>query len=786
MKSLIFLLTNLLLWHSIFSQETYPLKGRVVNAAGEGIHKASVVLLNTGLGAITDLQGNFQVPSVGAGKYQLQVSAMGFASVLKEADLNKDFAPLLISLVPSFTHLDEVIVSAEKAEEKLQAVPSAVSSIGSRQVTEFRLWNINSITAIVPNLYSANSGDNRNVTSIRGIATTSYEQAVATYVDGVNQFSLDTYIPNLFDIERIEVLRGPQGTLYGRNAMGGVINIITKKPSNRTQTYAEVNVGNYGLQRLSFSVRTPLISDKLFFGASALYEQRKGYYTNLFNGKDFDRQKNINGNYYLKYIPGPKLDITLNVKHLNNSNNGPFPLVTDINTAFDTPFEVNQNAVTTMKDDNLNASLSLQYRAAGFRFSSLTAYQSNYRIYQSPIDGDFSPLDGIAIINDYGKDFNKVKVWTQEFRFSSNDNDLSKWKWTAGSFLFAQDNPVKQGIAFGKDALLLGIPDTNFTLINTNLSNNKGFALFGQFSYKISEKLSLVAGLRYDLENRKLAISGDYYKAPGPAFPVLSDTSASGNFDALSPKAGLQYLLSAEHSVYLNYSRGYRSGGFTSLTSDPSQPPLYAYDPESSNNIELGWKNDFWNKKLRLNAALFYSFVNNVQVPTLVLPDAITVIKNSGKLATKGAEIEISARAFKGFEVFYSVGITDAQFGTLSLPINGNVEKLDGNRQIFTPAYTSFLAGQYSYVPGKSTSLRLVGRLEWMALGKKYFDLANTISQDAYGLLNARLGLEMKHAGLFVWARNMGDKKYISYAYDFGGIHLGDPRTYGATISVIF
>ena len=246
MKSLIFLLTNLLLWHSIFSQETYPLKGRVVNAAGEGIHKASVVLLNTGLGAITDLQGNFQVPSVGAGKYQLQVSAMGFASVLKEADLNKDFAPLLISLVPSFTHLDEVIVSAEKAEEKLQAVPSAVSSIGSRQVTEFRLWNINSITAIVPNLYSANSGDNRNVTSIRGIATTSYEQAVATYVDGVNQFSLDTYIPNLFDIERIEVLRGPQGTLYGRNAMGGVINIITKKPSNRTQTYAEVNVGNYG------------------------------------------------------------------------------------------------------------------------------------------------------------------------------------------------------------------------------------------------------------------------------------------------------------------------------------------------------------------------------------------------------------------------------------------------------------------------------------------------------------------------------------------------------------
>ncbi len=784
MKSYLSVISFLLLCPVVFSQESYPLKGRVVNTAGEGIHKASVVVLNTGLGAITDAQGNFQVSSLGAGKYQIQVSAMGFASLVKETVLHKDPAELSITLAPSYTNLDEVIVSSEKAEERLQAIPSTVSSIGSRQVTELRLWNISSITALVPNLYSANSGDNRNVTSIRGIGTTSYEQAVATYVDGVNQFSLDTYIPNLFDVERIEVLRGPQGTLYGRNAMGGVINIITRKPSNRTQASAEINLGNYGLQRISVAVRTPLVKDKLFFGAAALYEQRKGYYTNLYTGEDFDRQKNINGNYYLKYIPMPRLDITVNVKHLNNRNNGPFPLATDMATAFDQPFEVNQDAVTTMKDDNLNASLSLQYRAGKFRFSSQTAYQSNYRIYESPIDGDFSPLDAISIVNDYGKDFNKVNVWTQEFRFSSPDNDDSRWKWTAGSFLFAQDNPVKQGIAFGKDAMLLGIPDTNFTTINTNLSKNKGLAVFGQFTYKLSDKWSLIAGLRYDLENRKLTISGEYFKEPGPAFPTLEDTSSSGNFDALSPKAGVQYQVSTDQMLYMNYSRGYRSGGFTSLTSDPSQPPLYAYEPESSNNIELGWKNYFWDKKLTLNAALFYSFVNNVQVPTLVLPDAITVISNSGKMTSKGAEIEISARAFKGLELFYSAGVTDAKYESLEIPVNGTMEKLDGNHQIFTPSYTSMLTGQYSYVPGKNSTFRIVGRLEWLVLGKQYFDLANTIKQDAYGLLNARIGVEMKGAGLFAWARNLGDKKYISYAYDFGGIHLGDPRTYGATFAI--
>jgi iron complex outermembrane receptor protein len=176
--------------------------------------------------------------------------------VVKTIEVNTAVTDLNIELIPSYVNLDEVVVSVEKQEQQLQKIPAAVSSIGTRQVKELRLWNISSITAVVPNLYSANSGDNRNVTSIRGIGTTSYEQAVATYVDGVNQFNLDTYIPNLYDIERIEVLRGPQGTLYGRNAMGGVVNIITRKPSNRTQAYAEASLGNYGLGRFMASVKT--------------------------------------------------------------------------------------------------------------------------------------------------------------------------------------------------------------------------------------------------------------------------------------------------------------------------------------------------------------------------------------------------------------------------------------------------------------------------------------------------------------------------------------------------
>ena len=177
---------------------------------------------------------------------------------------------LNIQLTDAGHQLDAVLVTAQKTEELLQKVPFSITAISARQVQQYRLWNNNELTAIVPNLYSSNSGDDRNVTSIRGITTTSYDPAVATYIDGVNQFSLDTYIASLLDVERIEVLRGPQGTLYGRNAMGGVINIITKQPTNATNGFAEINFGNYNQQRYSAGLRTPLVKNKLFIGVFRL------------------------------------------------------------------------------------------------------------------------------------------------------------------------------------------------------------------------------------------------------------------------------------------------------------------------------------------------------------------------------------------------------------------------------------------------------------------------------------------------------------------------------------
>lgn len=767
-----------------YSQQTITLSGKINDDKSNAVAGASVSILNTHSGTVSDKQGNFELKNIPSGNYILHISAIGFADVNKEIE-GSNGEGISIVLPRSSVHLDEVIVSAQKREELLQKLPLSISAFSARKVEQYRLWNTKDITAIVPNLYSANSGDQRNVTSVRGIATTSYDPAVATYIDGVNQFNLDTYIAQLFDIERIEVLRGPQGTLYGRNAMGGVINIITKKPLNYTTGFAEVSIGNYGRQRYGAGLRSPIIKDKLYAGASVLYDRMDGYYKNEFTQDSYDKQSGLTGNYYLSLIASSRLSFTLNVKHNNNRNNGAFPLVFGVDDAINNPFVLNQNALSKMIDNTFNSSLSISYSGPAVNFISQTAWQTNHRYYTVPLDGDFSPIDGITIINNYGKKWNNVKAFTQEFRLSSPASTSSPWKWTTGIYMFHQKIPNKQTTHFGEDADMLGSPDENFGLINTATGKSYGAAIFGQASYSVTKKLSVLAGLRYDYEHKKQSVLGEYQMDPDPTpvFETQPDTSATASFRAFSPKLGLSYEFTKNSNGYATYSRGYRAGGFTQLSTDPSQPPLYFFKPEYSNNFEAGIKNNFLENRLYVNLAFFYTTVADAQVPTLILPSAVTITRNAGKLNSKGVEIELASKPIKGLEIDYNFGYTDAQYKTLKLSQNGAEQNFDGNKQVFTPSTTSALAVQYSYDLGTNQQLRIVGRGEWQALGEHYFDLANTIRQSGYNLFNARLGIAAKNFEVMGWIRNIGDKKYVAYGYDFGAVHLGNPRTYGVTLT---
>ncbi len=764
----------------VLAQENLKLGGRILKSDSRPLPNVEIRILNSTQTQFSDKEGQFAFDGLSSGKYELEFSAGGFASTILQVELTASRTDFVVRLQEAVSQLDEVVVSADKKEQRLMSLPYSISILSGRQVNDYRLWNTRELTGIIPNYFAGHSGDDRNVVGIRGITTTSYDPAVAVYVDGVNQFSLDTYIPQLNDVERIEVLRGPQGTLYGRNAMGGVINIITKQPSNKTRAFVELTNGNYDQFRYTAGVQTPLVKDRLYFGATALIQGRDGYYTNEFNNKSFDEQQTISGNYFLKYRLNQHWSVTANYKHQNNRNWGAFPLVNGVETALEEPYKLSQNAVGKMIDNTQNASLAVQHRSDKLLFSSQTAFQKNYRYYNSPLDGDFSPLDAVSIINDYGKAYNKVSVWTQEFRLS-NIPAGSRLNWTAGAYLFSQQAPVKQATYFGEDAGLIGSPMTNFSSITTSKASNRGLAFFGQLEYAISEKWNVLAGLRYDYESKKLNVLGEFQPEGADPMVTRPDTSAKAGFSALSPKLGISYEVNEQGRLFANFTRGFRTGGLTSLGSDPSQPPLFSYKPEYSSNIELGFRQELWNRKLRLGITVFYTELTDAQVPTLVLPDAITITRNTGKLVSRGFEFELSSKPFKGLQVDYNFGTTRAKYSSLKVSSNGDEVNLSGRRQIFTPAVTSMLAVQYERIVFPKAHLGIRVRGEWTYLGEQYFNLSNSIRQSPYQLLNARAGIYTRRSEFYFWSRNITDQQYISYAYDFGAVHIAPPATYGLT-----
>lgn len=767
---------------SVNAQALLTIKGTVKDSKGAAIPAASVHLLNTNFTSTSNNKGTFALVSVPAGAYKIEITAVGYASSTQAINITSSNTEINVQLAASGNQLSEVVVSAQKRDEEAQRLPLSVSALSSKQVQDYRVWNAKDITGIVPNLFSAGPGDNRNVTSIRGITTTSYDPAVATYIDGVNQFGLDTYIAQLLDVDRIEVLRGPQGTLYGRNATGGVINIITKQPTNQMSGYVNVDFGNYNLQRYSVGFRAPLIKDKLFLGVAGMYSSTDGYYTNTFNNTKFDKQHYYLGNYYLKYLASSRLSFTVNVKHNSTRNNGPFALAGDPVSALTQPFKISQNATTTLIDEIFNASLTANYVGRGFNFTSQTSYQQNYRYYDKPIDSDFSEFDILTLNNNFGKAWNTSKVGIQEFRFSSPTSSDSPLKWTAGVYGFINRQPTKTSTHYSAFAPIAfndpSVP-ANASTTNTNIANNYGTAVFGQATYSISPQWDVTGGIRYDYEHRKGFVNGTYQPDGAPAaFTTTPDQTATASFKAFSPKVSIAYRPAENNTLFASYSRGFRSGGLTQLEDSPS-PPLIAYKPEYSNNYEIGSKNTFWDKKARLNLTAFYTLLTDAQVPSLNPATGLTYIQNAGKMNSKGVELEFAATPIKGLEFDYNFGYTHARY-------TQGVSNTNGNHQIFTPDVTSMLALQYTHELGGKQDFKLVSRGEWKYLGDQYFDLDNAIKQNAYHLFNARVGVTSKCFDVFFWANNIFNKRYIDYAYNFGASHLGNPAIYGVSLSTKF
>ncbi len=790
MKRIIVFIFNILIVSGLYAQS---IKGVIKNQAGEGIVGASVAVLNTPKGSITDKNGAFEI-SLSKGKYNVSISAIGFASKIESIAVSGTTS-LEVTLKESSQELGEVVVTADKTETNLLNTPVAVSSISAKKVEDARIWELANLTAIVPNyLYSELGVAFQQIQSIRGVQVFSENPAVATYIDDVNALDIIGGGFQMADIERIEVLRGPQGTLFGRNAMGGVVNIITKKPTNRTSGFAEVGLGNLGLQRYNVGYKTPLVKDKLFFGINALYTKRDGFLKNDTTGRGktatniqgvrVGDEESLYGNAYLRWFPSAKFSATLNLKaQTDKSDATGFMLsVPDEKLAFANPDKIYLTRIGNHQRNVLNTSLNLKYYGSGFTLTSVSATQNIGMAYKNI---DFPGYYSTFYDKEVGEMLPPQTVFTQEFRINSNKAD-SKLNYSAGIFYFNQTGYEPTTNTVYK-------LDPNNFVISRNKSVNDGLAIYGQVGYKITKSLELTAGLRYDNENRKAIFNGfgDAMLMNGVITNLKPDTTASGKYTAVSPKFALNFLISPKSSIYASYTRGFRAGGVNAsrLPKGVSQ----TFDPEFSDNFEVGFKASGMENKLRVGLTAFLINWKGLQTFNLVAPFTYAR-ENLGDVQTRGIEFEGTIIPVKNLELDASLGLNSGKYQDFTLTrVNFTTfteEKINVSDKKLTnaPNHTFFLAAQYGIPLTKTAKLSLRG--EYRSVGKFFTDLQNTLEQPSYSLINTRVNLQVANFNLAFWVQNIGNTRYLIYGSgdtSFGrSVRMASPRTLGATLTYNF
>ncbi|SHE98977.1 iron complex outermembrane recepter protein [Arenibacter palladensis] len=795
-------ITVIALWACLGVQVSLAqsINGTITNTKQESVPNTNISALNTGLGTVTDNNGKYTLP-IKKGKYTLEISALGYATITKEISVEDENMTVDISLSSSNEALDEVVVYAQKKEQNLQKVPVAITSLNAKRVEETRSWKLEDMVGIIPNYsYSELGVGFQQVQSIRGIQVFSENPAIATYVDGVNSLDIASGGFQFMDIERIEVLRGPQGTLYGRNALGGVVNITTKKPTNTQSVFYESSIGNLGLQRHGLGLKTPLINHKLFLGLGGQYQYRDGFLTNSnedkvstvlgSNGRRVGDEESFYGNLFLKWLPNELWDVTLNLKTQVDQSDASafFVSVQDDKLALENPDNIFLGRVGEHGRNLLNTAMVTNYKSNKFKLSSVSAYQ---RVGIRFDDIDFFSLAGGQVFASYNDGqvgvFNRPQeVFSQEFRISS-ENKNDKLNYTAGTYYFNQTNYE---------------PSTNSArIINertldvlSSIGKNNGIAVFGEVNYSLSESLIVTTGLRYESENRKLVFSR-FNDENGTVTFTSPRMEERGNYNALLPKFALAYRVDKNINLYARYTRGFRAGGINGnvLPESVSQ----SFDPEFSNNYELGYKSDWFNKRLRLNIAAFHIDWKDLQFFNS-FGNLVFARTNVGDARSTGLEIEVMTILIKGLQLETGFGFNDSKYKDFVLSrdvlnVNtGTVETIlydvSGNQLSNAPKHTLFLATQYQFSLGKDFKFSLRG--EFKNIGQQYSDIQNDLEIGDYNLFNTLISISNDNYSLSFWGRNLSDERFIQYGSadtSFGrSSRISAPRTYGMTLNLKF
>jgi iron complex outermembrane recepter protein len=669
-----------------------------------------------------------------------------------------------LSPIPAFaaTVLEEIIVVARKREQNIQDVPIAILSHSGEDLENKVIEDLLDLSDVTPGM-NVNSASGVSVIILRGIGTRTtqagQEPSVATYIDGVYNPNGNVNLDSFQDIERVEVLKGPQGTLFGRNATGGLVHIITKDPTQEPEAKVRLGYGRWDTVDAGFYGSTGL-SDTLAGNISIHYQDAGDtYMENIFPGNELTPTERHTVRGKLLYTPNDQTTMKLTVSDAQYKSSDsvirqPVPGLFAQNGLQGTGkfYIVDQDVAENYVEwDKTSVSFDVNYSMDSVDIINVLAWHESD--YSQPFDNEGTSGDFLFSDPHIQHDF-----FSEEFRLvSTGDSDFN---WQAG--FYYSDYLVE----YGDPGLIVTFP--GLYILNVAEQTTKGMGVFGEIDWAFTDATSLTVGLRWNQDE----IDADFSPttltfANGSVVPLFARTKMDDKYNEMTYRVGLNHNVSEDVMIYGTYSRGYKTGGFNLVNLGGAPEP--AVEPEFLDAYEAGLKTSGWaGGRVQVNLAAFYYDYQDLQVQTIV--DLATKVANAGQATVYGGEFEIKAQTTENLLLSGGLSYIHSEFdeylGVANLPAPSGfgavtVPGIDfaGNELVQTPEYSLTVSADY-LIPTSLGNFNI--NLHLFYTDDFYWDDNNRLYEDGYEIVNGTVSWTNPEEDLKIslWGRNLTDTKY--------------------------
>ena len=732
---------------------------------------------------------------------------MGTSNVMRASALATvcllQFAPLVVRAQSS--EPEEIVVTARKRDESFRDVPMSVSVFTEQAIESAGIQKPGDFISLVPNMTLVETQNAGNAfVVVRGVSQArNSEPSVAVLVDGVLETNPAEFNQELFDIQQIEVLKGPQGALYGRNAIGGAILIRTREPTDHFEGSVKVGVANGPAERAQVAASGPLDgSNELKYRASVNFYNTRGYLDNVYLHEKADPARDYSGRWRMLWKPNGEFtgDFRISADRLDtralyfviprSNEANPFSTFTtppDANNV-STPITADPDGVNIR--DLLNTSLKLDFNTGYGRITSISAFEKTREILTGDAF-DFRPSATSIFKALLGFDLNQsqflnVKAYSQELRFTAPK--VGAFSWIGGAYFVHTDRFISTGNMVDTGAGVFPIyydprltgPNPSATFL-ADTQNNNAWAVFGDATYELTNQVEFDAALRFDRDSRRNTTDTPTAFLPDPS--AHTGEVRDHTWSKLQPKATLRYKPEDNVTLYGSWSRGFRSGGFnqTGVGAVARANNILGvndlFEAEVADTVEVGAKGQFLDRRLNAGLSLFRTRSRNGYFFVFL---AANSTQNLGNLdATyKGAELELAFRATKRLDLYANFGYTDSEITRMADP------KVIGNQAPLVSRTTLNVGVQYRQPLPDDLSGTM--RLDFQQIGRTWWDPYNVTSRDPVSLVDVRMGLEGGKWAVSAWSKNLFDKKYNTEFSPGGFLWKALPRLYGVDLTYRF